>query len=114
MAEAVAVEQTPELARSLKPRHIAMIALGGIIGAGLFVGSSAGIATIGPGILASYVMAGAMILLVMRMLGEMAVAYPGLGGFTEYARAGLAPRRRDGGPGFPRREDLRGRLRQLP
>ncbi len=89
MSEAVAVELTPELARSLKPRHIAMIALGGIIGAGLFVGSSAGIATIGPGILASYVLAGAMILLVMRMLGEMAVAYPGLGGFTEYARMGL-------------------------
>ncbi len=90
MAESVAVaEQAPELVRSLKPRHIAMIALGGIIGAGLFVGSSAGIATIGPGILASYVMAGGMILLVMRMLGEMAVAYPGLGGFTEYARAGL-------------------------
>ncbi|MHB1203934.1 MAG: amino acid permease [Rhodospirillaceae bacterium] len=78
-----------ELARALKPRHVAMIALGGIIGAGLFVGSSAGIAAVGPGILVSYFLAGAMILLVMRMLGEMAVANPGLGGFTEYARLGL-------------------------
>ena len=77
------------LARSLRPRHVAMIALGGIIGAGLFVGSSAGIAAVGPAILVSYALAGVMILLVMRMLGEMAVANPGLGGFTEYARMGL-------------------------
>ena len=77
------------LARALLPRHVAMIALGGIIGAGLFVGSSAGIAAIGPAILISYVIAGVLILLIMRMLGEMAVAYPGLGGFTEYARMGL-------------------------
>jgi GABA permease len=78
-----------ELARALKPRHVAMIALGGIIGAGLFVGSSAGIAAVGPAILVSYFLAGILILMVMRMLGEMAVANPGLGGFTEYARLGL-------------------------
>ena len=91
MSENVAIAETPGLARALKPRHVAMIALGGIIGAGLFVGSSAGIAAIGPGILVSYVMAVGMILLGMRMLGEMAVVYPGLGGFTEYARVGLGP-----------------------
>ena len=66
-----------------------MISLGGIIGAGLFVGSSAGIATVGPAILVSYVLAGAVVLIVMRMLAEMAMATPGLGAFTEYVRLGL-------------------------
>jgi len=68
-----------------------MISIGGIIGAGLFVGSSAGIATVGPAILASYVLAGAVVLIVMRMLAEMATATPGLGAFTEYIRLGLGP-----------------------
>ena len=66
-----------QLSRSLKTRHIAMISIGGIIGAGLFVGSSAAIAAAGPGIILSYLITGALILLVMRMLGEMAVANPG-------------------------------------
>jgi L-asparagine transporter-like permease len=66
-----------------------MISIGGIIGAGLFVGSSAGIATIGPAVIVSYALAGAVVLLVMRMLGEMATATPGLGSFTEYVRLGL-------------------------
>ena len=46
--------QDPQLQRSLKPRHITMIALGGIIGAGLFVGSSAVIGSVGPGAVVSY------------------------------------------------------------
>ena len=79
------------LKRSLRSRHITMISIGGIIGAGLFVGSSAAIAAAGPGIIVSYVLAGAVILLVMRMLSEMAIAYPHLGSFTEYARLGLGP-----------------------
>ncbi len=66
-----------------------MISIGGIIGAGLFVGSSAGIATIGPAVIVSYAVAGAVVLMVMRMLGEMATATPGLGSFTEYIRLGL-------------------------
>jgi L-asparagine transporter-like permease len=66
-----------------------MIALGGIIGAGLFVGSSAAIASAGPAILISYALTGLIVLLVMRMLGEMALAHPGLLGFTDYARVGL-------------------------
>jgi L-asparagine transporter-like permease len=78
-----------QLSRSLKPRHIAMISIGGIIGAGLFVGSSAAIAAVGPGVILSYLLTGALILLVMRMLGEMAVAYPGVRSFTEFARLGL-------------------------
>ncbi len=78
-----------QLSRSLKPRHIAMISIGGIIGAGLFVGSSAAIAAAGPGIILSYLLTGVLILLVMRMLGEMAVANPGTRSFTEFARLGL-------------------------
>jgi L-asparagine transporter-like permease len=66
-----------------------MISIGGIIGAGLFVGSSAGIAAAGPAIVVSYVLAGALVLMVMRMLSEMAVAQPGHGSFTEYIRLGL-------------------------
>ena len=78
-----------QLSQSLKGRHIAMISIGGIIGAGLFVGSSAAIAAAGPGIILSYLLTGVLILFVMRMLGEMAVANPGTRSFTEFARLGL-------------------------
>ncbi|MEJ0034917.1 MAG: amino acid permease [Gammaproteobacteria bacterium] len=78
-----------QLSRSLKPRHITMISIGGIIGAGLFVGSSAAINAAGPIIILSYVLTGALILLVMRMLGEMAVAHPEVRSFTDFARLGL-------------------------
>src|SRR3981081_731671 len=80
-----------ELSRSLQPRHVAMISIGGIIGAGLFVGSSAAIAATGPAIVLSYLITGTLVLLVMRMLGEMAVALPAVRSFTEFARAGLGP-----------------------
>ena len=80
---------TPELGKALKSRHIAMISIGGIIGAGLFVGSSASIATVGPAIIISDALAGLAILMVMRMLSEMAVAFPTIGAFTEFAREGL-------------------------
>ncbi|WP_255503013.1 amino acid permease [Cupriavidus sp. UME77] len=66
-----------------------MISLGGIIGAGLFVGSSATISTMGPAACLSYLLAGIVVLFVMRMLGEMALANPGVGSFTEYTRLGL-------------------------
>src|SRR5580693_7993896 len=79
----------PELSRSLQPRHITMISIGGMIGAGLFVSSSAAIAATGPAIVLSYLITGLLVLLVMRMLGEMAVAHPAVRSFTEFARAGL-------------------------
>ena len=78
-----------ELARSLRSRHVSMIAIGGIIGAGLFVGSSTSIATVGPAVVISYALAGLLVLLVMRILTEMAMVRPGLGSFTEFVRAGL-------------------------
>lgn len=78
-----------ELKKSLKARHIEMIAIGGIIGAGLFVGSSSVIAAVGPAVVVSYAIAGLIVLLVMRMLSEMAVATPGVQSFPEFARLGL-------------------------
>ncbi len=78
--------EAPRLSHTLQSRHVAMISLGGIIGAGLFVGSSAGIATIGPAVILCYILAGLLILFSMRMLGELAVANPGIGFFTDYAR----------------------------
>jgi len=80
-----------ELSRSLQLRHVTMISIGGIIGAGLFVGSSASIALAGPAIVLSYLITGTLVLLVMRMLAEMAVALPTVRSFTEFARVGLGP-----------------------
>jgi len=84
-----AVEPNSELSKSLLSRHVVMISIGGIIGAGLFVGSSAAIASVGPAVILSYCLAGLVVLVVMRMLSEMAAATPGLGSFTEYVRLGL-------------------------
>src|SRR6202163_49024 len=78
-----------ELSRSLKGRHLTMISIGGIIGAGLFVSSSTAIIAGGPASFISYAITGLLILLVMRMLGEMATALPNVRSFTEFARAGL-------------------------
>ncbi|MEY9845513.1 GABA permease [Streptacidiphilus sp. BW17] len=77
------------LQAGLKSRHLSMIAIGGVIGAGLFVGSGAGIAAAGPGILLSYALAGVLVVLVMRMLGEMAAANPQSGSFSAYADRAL-------------------------
>ena len=78
-----------ELSRSLKGRHLTMISIGGIIGAGLFVSSSTSIIAGGPASFISYAITGMLILLVMRMLGEMTTALPHVRSFTEFARAGL-------------------------
>ncbi|QNS06253.1 amino acid permease [Streptomyces xanthii] len=77
------------LKAGLKNRHLSMIAIGGVIGAGLFVGSGSGIAAAGPAILISYALVGAMVVFVMRMLGEMAAARPTSGSFSAYADQAL-------------------------
>jgi GABA permease len=82
-------EPKNELSRSLKGRHLTMISIGGIIGAGLFVGSSTSIIAGGPASFISYAICGLLLLLVMRMLGEMTTAMPQVRSFTEFARAGL-------------------------
>jgi GABA permease len=69
-----------------------MIALGGAIGAGLFVGSGVVIKAAGPAAVVSFSITGLLIVLVMRMLGEMAYALPTVGSFYEYARIAFADR----------------------
>ncbi|HMD73536.1 MAG TPA: amino acid permease [Steroidobacteraceae bacterium] len=78
-----------QLSRSLKGRHLTMISIGGIIGAGLFVGSSTTMIAAGPASFLSYAICGLLMLLVMRMVGEMATALPQVRSFTEFARASL-------------------------
>jgi GABA permease len=73
-----------------------MIALGGVIGAGLFVGSGVVIQAAGPAAVVSFVITGLLVVLVMRMLGEMAVALPAVGSFYEYARLAFSDRPRLG------------------
>ncbi|MFI0259936.1 amino acid permease [Streptomyces sp. NPDC017056] len=77
------------LSAGLKQRHLTMLGLGGVIGAGLFVGSGAGIAVAGPGIVLSYLIAGALAMLIMRMLGEMSSAMPASGAFSVHAERAL-------------------------
>src|SRR5271170_4969933 len=89
MTQSASVSGKNELSRSLKGRHLTMISIGGIIGAGLFVSSSTSILRGGPASFISYAICGLLILLVMRMLGEMATALPEVRSFTEFARAGL-------------------------
>ncbi|MBS1695450.1 MAG: amino acid permease [Actinobacteria bacterium] len=77
---------TPALKKALTQRQLRMIAIGGVIGAGLFVGSGVVIGGTGPGAFLTYAMAGVLIIMVMRMLAEMAVANPSTGSFADYAR----------------------------
>jgi GABA permease len=78
-----------ELSRSLQGRHLTMISIGGIIGAGLFIGSSTTIQAGGPAAFISYGITGLLLLMVMRMLGEMTTAMPQVRSFTDFARSGL-------------------------
>ena len=73
------------LGTGLKQRHVMMLSIAGVIGAGLFVGSGHAIAEAGPAALIAYAIAGVLVVLVMRMLGEMAVAHPDSGSFSTYA-----------------------------
>lgn len=83
--------QQDELKSDLKIRHISMISIAGVIGAGLFIGSGAVINSSGPGAIISYALAGLIVVLVMRMLGEMAAAYPTSGSFSTYASEAIGP-----------------------
>ncbi|MEV7232425.1 amino acid permease [Streptomyces sp. NPDC051020] len=79
------------LTHGLKQRHLSMIALGGVIGAGLFVGSGAGIASAGPSIVLAYAISGLLVMFVMRMLGEMSAANPASGSFSVHAERAIGP-----------------------
>src|SRR5918993_1061861 len=94
MAEAAAEKrggsgQEGHLQPGLKRRHMTMISLGGIIGAGLFVGTGPILNQAGPATILTYLFTGCILILIMRMLGEMAVAQPSVGSFSDYARMAL-------------------------
>src|SRR5688572_27925 len=81
--------QEGHLQPGLKRRHMTMISLGGIIGAGLFVGTGPILNQAGPATVLTYLLTGGILILIMRMLGEMAVAQPTVGSFSDYARMAL-------------------------
>jgi AAT family amino acid transporter/D-serine/D-alanine/glycine transporter len=74
-----------ELHRGLKERHIQMIAIGGAIGVGLFYGSAKAIDRAGPSLILAYAVAGIVIFLIMRALGELLLYRPVTGSFATYA-----------------------------
>jgi L-asparagine transporter-like permease len=78
-------EQGEELARELSAPQLAMIAIGGAIGTGLFLGSALAVHSAGPGVILTYVIGAVIALLLVRALGEMAVAHPTAGSFGIYA-----------------------------
>ncbi|MET7637700.1 amino acid permease [Streptomyces sp. NPDC005438] len=77
--------------RALGSRHVQMIAIGGAIGVGLFMGAGANIAKAGPSIIVMYALAGVVVFLIMRALGELLLYRPVSGSFAEYAREFLGP-----------------------
>lgn len=74
-----------ELKRGLKSRHIQLIALGGAIGTGLFLGIAETIKMAGPSVLLGYAAGGLIAFLIMRQLGEMVVDEPVAGSFSYFA-----------------------------
>lgn len=80
------------LQQKMKPRHLQMIAVGGSIGTGLFVGSGSALSRGGPGgVLIAWIIMGAMLINVTQALGEMAILYPVSGGFYTLANRMLDP-----------------------
>ncbi|MFW0772280.1 amino acid permease [Paenarthrobacter nitroguajacolicus] len=77
--------------RGLKPRQLTMMGLGGAIGAGLFLGSGKGVAAAGPAILISYIVAGALVILIMWMIGELSAVNPASGAFSTHAETAFGP-----------------------
>jgi AAT family amino acid transporter len=88
-AEAIANEHG--LARKLTERQMSMIAIGGAIGTGLFLGSALAVRTAGPGVILSYIFTSIIALLLMFALSEMAVAHPTAGSFGVYADLYVSP-----------------------
>jgi L-asparagine transporter-like permease len=79
------IEQSEQLSRQLSSGQLAMIAIGGAIGTGLFLGSSLAVRIAGPGVIVSYLIGAVIALLFMGALAEMAVAHPTAGSFGVYA-----------------------------
>lgn len=76
---------------SLQNRHVQMIAMGGAIGVGLFLGAGGRLADVGPALVLSYALCGVIAFFVMRALGELVLHRPTAGSFVEYAREFIGP-----------------------
>ena len=85
------IQRESGLRRSLTARKLSMIAIGGAIGTGLFLGSGFAIGTAGPGVLVSYLIGAVIALLLMGCLAEMTVAHPTTGSFGTYAEYYISP-----------------------
>ncbi|HUK52340.1 MAG TPA: amino acid permease, partial [Candidatus Binatia bacterium] len=83
--------QEAGLARQLSSRQMAMIAIGGAIGTGLFLGSGLAVREAGPGVILTYLLGASIALLLVGALAEMAVAHPAAGSFGVYAELYLSP-----------------------
>ncbi|MEY9096724.1 amino acid permease [Paenibacillus sp. RC84] len=83
--------EAKQLTRGLKPRHIELIALGGTIGVGLFMGSASTIKWAGPSVLLAYLLAGIIMFFVMRIMGEMLLLEPVTGSFATFAHRYIGP-----------------------
>ena len=79
------------LSRNLRNRHIQLIAIGGTIGVGLFLGSAKAIHNAGPGLLLAYALGGVAIFFIMRALGELLSYRPVAGSFASYAEEFCGP-----------------------
>src|SRR5437868_4804314 len=87
-----ATNETTELKRGLKARHLTMISLGGTIGTGLFLASGGAIHTAGPGgVILAYLLIGIMVYFLMTSLAEMAAYMPVPGTFSTYATKFVDP-----------------------
>src|ERR1017187_10658905 len=84
-AAGLGIEQGEQLPRQLSSGQLSMIAIGGAIGTGLFLGSSLAVRIAGPGVIVSYLIGAVIALLFMGALSEMAVAHPTAGSFGVYA-----------------------------
>lgn len=80
-----------DLKRGLKDRHIQLIAIGGAIGVGLFLGSAKAISKAGPALLVTYALAGLAVFFIMRALGELLLHRPVAGSFATYAEEYVSP-----------------------
>lgn len=72
--------------KSLKPRQLQMIAMGGAIGTGLFLGAGGRLASAGPGLFVVYAVCGVFVFFILRALGELVLHRPSSGSFVSYAR----------------------------
>lgn len=84
-------QEARDFHRGLKDRHVQLIALGGAIGVGLFLGSGRAIGQAGPGLIFAYAAAGVVIFFIMRALGELMLHRPVAGSFATYAEEYVSP-----------------------